>query len=139
VSLARSETTYEFVPVNARPFVTVRVDVRGAPDPTAVVVEEIAQYDVADAVVRVIISATPDNELLLRDRDIEAALQQAAFIAAVQREIDYPVRTRLQSASPESLSPRELLERYLITKGATPERMALLLEYADALFEAEEE
>ena len=138
VNLIRGETTYEFVELPARPFVTIRVDVRGQPDPTEAVIGEIRHYDVTDAVVRVIIIATPENEPLLRERDIKNALSQAAFVAAIQRDIEYPIRSRLGVARPEELTPIELLERYLNARKIDPARIEVLKQYAERLFEEEE-
>jgi len=134
VSLSRGQTTYQFVELKARPFVTIRVDVRGLSDPTQAIIHEISRYDVADAVVRVIITASPENEPLIRDRDIEKALDRAAYVAAILREIDRQERRRLGTDHPEELTPLELLEHYLIARGASPERIALLKEYAERLF-----
>jgi len=138
VNLVREETTYEFVELPARQFLTIRVDVRDEPDPTQAVVKAIAQYDVDEAVVRVIITATPENEALIRDRDIQAALENAAFVAGIKREVDYPVRRRLGVESPERLEPPELLERYLKTKETSPERIEALKNYAENIFSNEE-
>jgi exonuclease SbcD len=134
VNLSRGQTTYQFVELKARPFVSIRVDVRGLPDPTQAIIHEIGRYDVTDAVVRVIITASPENEPLIRDRDIEKALDRAAYVAAILREIDRQERRRLGTDHPEELTPLELLEHYLIAKGASPERIALLKEYAERLF-----
>ncbi len=135
VNLARGETAYEFVELPARPFKTIRVDVRGQPDPTQAILDAIAAHDVVDAVVRVIITTAPEEEPLIRDHDIEAALEQAAFIAAIQRDIDYPARSRLGVERPEGLSPVELLAHYLRSKDITPERAETLRQVAEAVFE----
>ncbi len=137
VSLAREGTTYEFIEVNARPFITIRVDTHGIPDPTEETLEEIARYDVTDAVVRVIISTSTENDALIRDRDIKAALESAAFVAAIQHEIDYPVRRRLGVDRVEGLTPVELLEKYLQHKEFEPDRISLLTEFADQLLNDE--
>jgi exonuclease SbcD len=139
VNLTRGEATYEFVEVDARPFLTIHADVRGHPAPTDAVIDEIGRHDTRDAVVRVIIQATPENEPLIRDRDIEAALHEAAYVAAIQRDIDYPVRRRLGVEHPEELGPLEVLELYLQNKEFTPERIALLKEYAERFFFSEDE
>jgi exonuclease SbcD len=137
VSLARGETTYEFVEVPARPFLTVRVDVRGLPDPTEAVIDELGRYDLSEAVVRVIVTATPENEPLLRDRDIKKALDDAAFLAAIQRDIDYPVRSRLGVERPEGLAPIELFDLYLLKKDVDSQHYDELVAYAEAIFEAD--
>jgi len=136
VNLARGETTYEFVELAARPFVTIRVDARDQRDPTQATIKAIKKHDLADSVVRVVIHATPETDSLISQRDIDRALAEsgAAFVAAVNREIDYPIRARLGTDRPEGLAPIELLERYLGSKDTSPERIALLKEYAEQLF-----
>jgi exonuclease SbcD len=139
VGLERENTAWEFVEVAARPFVTIRVDARNTGDPTQAVLNRIAKHDVADAVVRVLVTTTPENDPLVRDRDIEEALSEAAHVAVIQHDIEYVARTRLGDASPESLTPLELLERYLVGKEVSPERADLLMEHAEVLFSAEDE
>ncbi len=139
VELTRGATRWEFVPLeNVRPFRTVRVDVRGAGDPTQVVVEAITRADVHEAVVRVIIKADPEAETLLQDRAIRAALREAGayYIAALQREVERPHRLRL-GTSPEGLTPEQLLERYLAAKEIAPERITELMEYARSIFQTD--
>lgn len=133
VNLERGKTTYEFIEVNARPFITINVDCRNQSDPTSHILETLNKVDVTDSVIRVIVTTTPDNEPMIRDRDIEMALDGAAFIASIQRDIDYPVRSRLGVERPEGLEPRELLERFLICKDIAPNRIATLMEFADEI------
>jgi len=124
---------WRFVPVAARQFVTVRVDVRACDDPTAEVVAAVEAQEVADAVVRVLIQTTVEREAELRERDIERALADAYFIAGIQKEVERTARSRLGTDSPETLSPIELLERYLIAKKTPSERRAVLLQNAEAI------
>lgn len=138
VELARGETRYEFIPVDARPFVTIRVDVRDEEDPMPKILKAIARHDVTDAVVRLIITATPENEAKIHDRDITDALAGCAYIAAIQRDIEYPVRRRLGVEHPEELTDLELLEEFLKAKDVQPERIDLLKEYAEQLFIGDE-
>jgi DNA repair protein SbcD/Mre11 len=133
VNLERGATTYEFIEVESRPFITIKVDVRSVADPTEHILKAIKKQDTTDAVVRVIITTSPENEPLIRDRDIESALNGCAYVAAIQREIDYPVRSRLGVERPEGLEPLELLERFLICKDISPDRIELLMDYAQGL------
>ncbi|NDJ78234.1 MAG: exonuclease SbcCD subunit D [Chloroflexi bacterium] len=139
VELERGRALWEFVPVNSRPFITLRVDVRRAGDPNQVVLEDILRHDLDDAIVRVIITADPEADLLLNDRAIQYALQDAGanHVAAIQRNVERPARLRL-GTTPEGLSPDQLLERYLQTKDYPPDRIALLLDTAQQIFGAEE-
>jgi exonuclease SbcD len=136
VELARGRAQWEFIEVNCRPFVTLRCDVRGAGAPTQVIMEQIARQNLEDAVVRVVITADPETDLLLDERAIQYALRDsgANHVAAIQRSVERPNRLRL-GTSPEGLTPDELLERYLVSKEVTPERIDLLLDHAQSIFE----
>jgi len=136
VHLVRGETTYEFVELGARPFVTIRVDARTQRDPTQAVLKAIKKEELADSVVRVVIHTSPETDSLINQRDIDHALADsgAAFVAAVNREVEYPIRARLGVQRPEGLAPIELLERYLTSKETSPERIALLKDYAEQIF-----
>lgn len=135
VELARGATTWEFVPGKARRFVTIRTDVRKDDDPTQTVLDAIARHDIAEAVVRLIIQTTPETEARLRDKDIETALRPANYVAALVKETERPERVRLGGAAPESLTPAELLERYLESRNIPPERAETLLAYAETIFQ----
>ncbi len=137
VELARGETTWEFVKSEPRPFLTIRVDVRrdGERDPTQSVLDAIARHDIQDAVVRLIVQTTPETEARLREREIDKALQGANYVAAIVKETERPERVRLGGAAPESLTPSELLERYLASRTTEPERAKKLLEYAETIFQ----
>ena len=135
VELARGATTWEFIRVEARPFVTIRADVRQDDDPTQTVLDAIARHDIDDAVVRLIVQTTPEDEARLDDRTVEKALAPANYLAAFVKETERPERVRLGGAAPESLTPKELLERYLESRDTAPERAKKLLQYAETLFE----
>ena len=138
VELDRDNTRCEFVPVNARPFVTLRVDVREASNPTQKVLDAISRRPLDDAVVRLIVQADAETEGKLRDNEIYNALREArvSTVAGVQKDVDRPVRSRL-GGSPEGLTSIELLERYLLTKGLSDERIELLVERAEEFFSAD--
>lgn len=135
IDLVRSDTTWEFVPVSSRDFLTIRVDVRGVEDPMATVVRAIHREQIAGAVVRMIIKATPEDEPKLRQRDIRDELKDAAFIASVQHDIEYPVRDRRLGQNVEGLPPMELLDIYLVDKNVEEERAEILKTYAQQIID----
>lgn len=141
VELARGPggTTWEFVTGDARPFLTIRADIRreGERDPTQIVLDAIARHDITGAVVRLIVQTTPETEARLRDREIEKALAPANYVAALVKETERLERVRLGGASPESLTPSELLERYLASRNTPAERAGTLLQYAGEIFQEE--
>jgi exonuclease SbcD len=129
----RGGAQYEFHPVDARSFVTVRVKADGD-DPTDQVVAAVAAHDVTDAVVRVIIKTTAEQEPLLRNNEIRRALASAFHIAAIVKKVERPARLRLgQDALVAELTALEILERYFEVKQTPPERVPLLLDRARAL------
>jgi len=135
VELTRGETMWEFVEVEARPFVTVRADVREAINPLMALQQEVATHDLQRTVVRLILKLRADQEPLVRDRDVRALLSDAYFIGSINREVEREARVRLGNLAPEEMTDRELLAKYLETKGTEPERAKALLEHAETMFE----
>jgi exonuclease SbcD len=132
VELSREETTWRFVPVGARPFHTIRVDVREAPDPTTAVLAELEGLTLKGAIVRVIVQLLTEQEAALRDREVEQALDEAAH-ASLVREVEAEVRARLGELEPQTLTPLELVERYFQSREVEEERVAALLAKAEEL------
>ncbi|OQY22543.1 MAG: hypothetical protein DRJ03_21485 [Chloroflexi bacterium] len=140
VELARGETTrgwtaaWEFVQVDARPFVTISADVRESASPLMTLEQAIAGRDLRDAVVRLRLQLRADQEPTVRDRDVRGLLSDAYFIAGIIREVEREARVRLGSLAPEEMTDRELLTKYLEAKNTEPERAEVLLEHAEAIF-----
>ena len=65
-------------------------------------------------------------------------LEQAYYVAGVNKEIERLERQRLGEVSVEALSPAELLARYFEVKGVSPERATILLQLAEEIMTAEE-
>jgi len=136
VELARGETTWQFVEVKARSFVTVRADVRQSANPLMALQREIAAHNLQDAVVRLILQLRADQEPLLRDRDVRALLADAYFVGGITREVERAARIRLGNLAPEEMSDGELLAKYLEARNTPPERIDTLLAHAEQLFRA---
>jgi DNA repair protein SbcD/Mre11 len=136
IELEKDSTTWQFVEVNARPFVTIYLDVREEDDPTLAAQGALAQVDVTDAIVRVNVRLRPEQDASLREKDLRAALHDADYIAAINRQADRDVRERLGGLSPEGMTPKQLLQKYLFAKNVDDGRIDLLAQYADRIFEA---
>jgi exonuclease SbcD len=137
VELARGETTWEFVEVDARPFVTVRADVRESDEPLAALAREIDGHDLKDAVVRLILRLRADQEPMLRDYELRALLSDAYTVGGINREVERKARVRLGDQAPEEMTDRELLAKYLEIKNTAPERVKALLEHAAPILQGE--
>jgi DNA repair protein SbcD/Mre11 len=135
IELEKGNTTWQFVEVNARPFVTISLDVREEDDPTLAAQAALAQYDLAEAIVRVNVRMRPEQDASLREKDLRATLRNADYIAAINRQADREVRERLGGLSPEGMTPKQLLEKYLFAKNVDDDRIDLLVKHADKIFE----
>ncbi|MCJ7513264.1 MAG: exonuclease SbcCD subunit D [Anaerolineales bacterium] len=132
VELARGETHWSFVPVRARPFVTLRLDARQAADPAQAVLSALGSRSLEGAVVRLLVELREDQRLALNEKDILQAAQGASSVT-LHQQIESQARGRLGVLEPHSLSPAELVERYFTAKGEDPERLHQLLAQAEEL------
>lgn len=132
VEVERGRAAWKFVPVRARPFRTVRVDLRGEADPTAAAVAAVAGLEAEGAVVRVQMQIRSDQQALVRDREIEAALAGASNVL-IAREVETEARARLGDLAAEALTPSQLVERYFRGRNEPEERIAALLTRAEDL------
>ncbi|MDZ4245980.1 MAG: exonuclease SbcCD subunit D [Dehalococcoidia bacterium] len=128
--------SYNFVPVNARRFLTI--DVKVGPDdldPTSTVIRHIVKQGeaVKDAVVRLRIHLHSDTPGAIRDTEIRHALREARHIAAISREVETRSRPRLGGISAEGLSPISALGEYMKLVNMEPDRRKVLTEYAEKL------
>jgi hypothetical protein len=114
--------------------VTIRIDVTGVDDPMTQILDEVAEHRIEEAVVRLIVKATEDQEVLLDDKPIRQALRSAGYIASIIRDVDRAQRHRLGGVTAEELTPAEILELYLHLKETPEERKAVLLRHAEAIF-----
>lgn len=134
--IERGKTNWRFVPLKARPFITLNADLRESEDPTQETVDLIDEHHLEGAVVRLILQLTNETEARLNEGIVRDALRQAgvSYIAAVRKEVEQPARARL-GGNPEGLTDMELLERYLISLQLAPERQEKLMGEAEAIFE----
>ncbi len=129
------QVTYEFRKVNARRFVTLKVDI-GAEDlePSATVLRAITQQEaeIKDAIVRVQLSLPSALESLLRDAEIYKPLREAHYVT-IARDVRQEARPRLGEWMSQKMTPTEALKKYLETKKVPDERQKVLLEYGEKL------
>ena len=134
IELDRGETSWSFLPVAARPFKTVRVDATADEivDPTEAVLGALADEQLDEAVVRIIVTMRPDQSPALNDREIQAALPNVSSLTII-REIEEEDRVRLGDLAVETMTPPQLLETYFESKDLSPDRIEVLVERAEEL------
>ncbi len=134
VALSKGATSYEFVKVPARPFITILVDCK-TDDPTEEVVGEIEKKDLTDAVVRLKVRLPAHLSEHLRKDEVRRALSRAYYVAELGVETTGdPGRSR-NSRLVESLAPLEALEEYILTRDDLKPLKRELIEKAKVLIE----
>ncbi|MGC9394719.1 MAG: metallophosphoesterase family protein [Anaerolineae bacterium] len=133
VEVQRGAATWRYVEVPARPFLTIRVDVRNEAHPLRAVEKAVSEHDLVEAVARLVVQMTPEQEPRLRDADLSPLLS-AAFFAQINRDVERSARDRLDGLEPDAMTPLHLLERYLQSKGKLDEEIAPYLAEAQTIF-----
>ena len=133
VEVQRGATTWQYVEVQARPFITIRADVRYEAHPLRAIERAIAGCDLIGAVARLVVQMTPEQEPRLRDADLSPLLTEA-FFAQINRDVERTARDRLDGLEPDAMTPLHLLERYLQSKGKPDAEIAPYLAEAQAIF-----
>lgn len=124
-------TTYEFVETPARRFVTVDLRLE-AGESTLEVLEAIAEQEVSDAVVKVILRS--EEEIPADEQEIRRALGTAAWTTPITREVEKPAaRLRAPELAKGWQDALFALEEYLKTTRYSEERKAALRQAATAL------
>ena len=113
VNIEKGETTYEFIPLPARRFVTIDVVISREQDPTDTIIREIEKYDLNEAVVRVFYIIAEEREDLLDLSRINSALEKAYLVTAISKK-SRPVerRQRVEDIT-EDLGMLEAMEKYI--------------------------
>jgi len=132
IELVRGGTQWKFVPVKARPFHTIQIDVRGSEDPTEVALKKLERISVEGSVIRVQINMDANQQTTFHEREIYKALDGATSIT-VSRDVEEKVRPRLYGISLETLPPIELIEQYFQSKEVASERIRSLLEKVEEI------
>ena len=134
VNVIRGETTWEFEKMDVRRFVSIFADATNDGEtPTDAVIRAIERQDVKDAIVRVRVKLLQSQEPMLRLREVEHALGEAYLVAGISRDIQRDTRSRLGLESPEMLTPEQLLDAYLLSKGRRRDEVDALMKTAKGL------
>lgn len=136
VELERGRTRWQFKPVNSRPFVTLRADLRTSVNPMKDALDVIRGANVQGAIVRMYVQLSAADEGRIETRRLYAALYErgASMVATVKLEVERSDRARLNGAL-ESLTPMQLLERYFQARGVSAAHTERLLTCAKSIFE----
>ena len=129
---------FEFHPVDARPFLTIDVEVRATDeDPNVPVLAAISNKYIAGSTVRLRITVPEGLETGLKEAVLRDALKEAHYIAGITKEVVRPQRTRLAPEVSKGFSTRDALKFYLSDRNFSKSRADILLTEADNLINEE--
>ncbi|WP_030006842.1 exonuclease subunit SbcD [Picosynechococcus sp. NKBG042902] len=117
INLRKGQADWEFVPLPARAFRTIKIDVSDVDEPETAILDEIAQVSITDTVVRLIYKIRPEQTELIDQRALRKALK-AAHQASIQAELVSQLsRPRLPELGiGQSLDPMNALDTYLTNR-----------------------
>jgi DNA repair protein SbcD/Mre11 len=132
--VARGHGDPKFRTLPARRFLTIDVN---APtdDPTATTLRQIERQreKIQDAVVRVRVKLSPQNEALFDESRVRTALAGAFWVSEIYRNVDRPQRTNVAGTSVEGKTPMQLLDDYFGAKQIPQDERERLRAYAARL------
>lgn len=135
-------TGWEFRPLPARKFVTVRAEIKPASKrtkagdqltPTDQVLEAVRAKDIDDAVVRVQLRLDAEAERQIDYQAIRRTLSGCFYNAGVSRQLMGDDRVAVAGASLEDLTPVDALDMYLRSRSTPSRHRQALLERAKQL------
>ena len=135
VNIEGGNTSYEFIPVPARKFITIDVTISEGQDPTNTLIREIEKYDLSETVVRVFYTISAEREDLLDFKRINSALEKAFLVTTITKKSKPLERVKRIEVS-EDLGLQEALDKYI---QSNPELVPLSEELKNYAQELEKE
>jgi len=112
VNIEGSKTSYEFISLPARKFITVDAVISKEQDPTNALIEEIEKYDLSESVVRVFYTMPAGREDLLDFKRINSALERAFLVTTIAKK-SKPMERLQRAEISENLGMLEAMDKYI--------------------------
>jgi exonuclease SbcD len=113
VNIEKGNTSYEFISLPARKFITIDVVISEEQDPTNTLLQEIEKVDLSEAVVRVFYTLSAEREDLLDFKRINSALEGAFLVSAIAKKSQSPERRKRVEEMTENLGMLEAMDKYI--------------------------
>lgn len=139
LNLSKGKADWEFCPLPARPFQTIKIDVSQSEEPEKKIIAAIAKAPIEDAVVRLIYKLKPEQIPEINLNNLNQVLS-AAHYHSIAAELIAPVSApRIPEFNVGSkLDPLEALETYINHQENLQDIATEMLETAKRLLEGEE-
>ena len=112
VNIEGSKTSYEFISLPARKFITIDAVISKEQDPTNALIEEIEKYDLSESVVRVFYTMPAGREDLLDFKRINSALERAFLVTTIAKK-SKPMERLQRAEISENLGMLEAMDKYI--------------------------
>ena len=130
------ETSYEFIPVNARRMVTIKITLDEIdPEPTNTIITEIKKHNITDAIAQVMIEVPALLYDQIDDTLVKESLSSAHLIATIRKNVVEEKRQRLSHNPSGDISPVEALKSYLNARDIPKPKANMILEKGTNLIE----
>jgi len=113
VNIEKGQTSYEFIPLPARKFVTIEVTISEEQEPTNALIREIEKYDLSEAVVRVFYTMSAEKEDLMDFKRINSALEEAFLVTTIAKKSKPEERRKRVEEITEDLGMLEAMDKYI--------------------------
>lgn len=131
----------EFKKIPVRLFITIRIKIENEDEnPTQKVINIIRQQSIKDAVIKVIIETPEEKSPAIREGTIKETLKDAAFIAAIIKEVRKAGRLEIKNGYSDELASLDqlgLLEKYLLKLKMPRTKIELLKKETQKILEEE--
>lgn len=140
VQIEKGKAVWEFCPLPAREFCTIKIDVSKSNQPEAKIIEAIAKHSVTDKVVRLIYQLNPEQVDQISLSNLREALA-SAHQSIISPELISPMSApRIPEFSVgNSLDPLEALNKYIENQEHLQDIATEMLATAKQLLDGEEE
>lgn len=114
VNIEGGKTSYEFIPVPARRFITIDITILQEQDPTTTLLHEIEKHDLSEAIVRIFYTMPAEGVNSLDFNKINSALEEAFLVVSIA-EKSKPIERTQRAEISEDLGMLEALDKYIQT------------------------
>lgn len=139
VELEKGRTQFEFCPLPARAFQTIKVDVSAAENPQAALIKTIEKQEIQDAVVRVLYKLRSDQIEAIDTAAVKESLSSAHSYTLQPELVTQQSRSRLPELGIGSgIDPMEALKTYLDNREDLQDIAGEMLAAAETLLSSDE-
>lgn len=128
----KGKTEFEFIPTNARKFLTIKIDVTDSENPMEQIEKELKSEKITDKILRVILKLKKSDETAIDKQKIDKLLQKAFYLAKIEFVTEEEKRRRrIFVTKDESL--QDSVKKYLRKREDLSKHQDKILEKVDDL------